>query len=173
MDDAAALFWRFLLLSAIAVGGTQTVMPGMHRYVVDERGLMTGREFADLYTLAQASPGPNALWVTLIGMQAAGWLGAASATLALLIPTAVFSLGVVALQARDPDSPVAKALRRGLAPIALGFMFSSAWVLLGSVAAQWQGYAITLLTLLVVLRTRIHPLWMIGAGALAGIAGFV
>src|SRR5207237_266771 len=72
-QEVMALFWHFLLLGCIAVGGVSTVMPDMYRYVVDERGLVTARQFADLYALAQAAPGPNALWVTLLGLQAAGW----------------------------------------------------------------------------------------------------
>jgi chromate transporter len=55
------MFWHFLLLGCLAVGGVSTVMPDMYRYVVDEQGLVTGRQFADLYALAQAAPGPNAL----------------------------------------------------------------------------------------------------------------
>ena len=57
MAQALDLFWHFLLLGCLAVGGVSTVMPDMHRYLVDELGLVSGREFADLYALAQAAPG--------------------------------------------------------------------------------------------------------------------
>jgi chromate transporter len=170
---AAALFWHFLLLCSIAVGGTSTVMPDMYRFVVEQHGWLSASEFAELYTLAQVSPGPNALWVTLIGLQAGGWLGALATTLALLIPSVAFSLGAVALHARNPESRLGLAIRSGLAPLALGFMFAGAWLLLRSVGQEWQGYALTAATLVVVLRTRLNPLWMIGAGALAGVLGFV
>jgi chromate transporter len=168
-----ALFWHFLLLGCIAVGGVSTVMPDMYRYVVDERGMVTGRQFADLYALAQAAPGPNALWVTLLGLQAAGWAGAVATTLGVLVPATGFSLVASALHARHADTPLALAVRRGLAPVALGFMLASGWLLLRSVEHGWRGYAIALVTVAIAVGTRLNPLWLMAAGAAAGIGGLV
>jgi chromate transporter len=171
--DLAELFGRFLLLGLLAVGGMNTVLPGMFRYVVDERGWMSARQFADLYALAQASPGPNAMYVTLFGLQVGGGLGAAATTLAIFLPATVLTLAMIALNAGRADSPLRVALRRGLAPIALGLVLSSGWLLLRSVDHDWASYLATAATVLAVLRTRINPLWLIAAGALAGIAGLV
>lgn len=168
-----SLFWQFFLLCCISVGGANTVMPDMHRYVVEEHAWISDRQFADLYALAQAAPGPNALWVTLVGLQIDGWRGAVATTLALLIPSTALSFAAVALQARHPHSQLGTALRRGLAPIAVGLMFSSSWLLLRSASGEWQGYAITAATFVAVLRTRLNPLWLIAGGAACGVAGFV
>lgn len=172
-EDILALFLHFLMLSAMAVGGTQTVMPDMHRYVVDVHHWITSKQFADAYALAQAAPGPNVMYVTLIGWQVAGWTGAFTTTLALVIPSTVFTLVFTRLSARNPDAPFGRALRRGLAPIAIGLTLASALVLVRSVNHDWHGYLITVVTVAVVLRTRINPLWLIAAGALAGMAGLV
>jgi chromate transporter len=174
VSEVGGLFVHFFMLACMAVGGLSTVMPDMQRYVVNERGLVSAREFADAYALAQASPGPNALWVTLVGLQAAGWLGAAAAIVAVLLPASVFSLLAVALHARRPDAPLALAVRRGLAPVAVGLMFSSGWLLLSSVGHGWQGYAAALLAMCAVLFTRkLNPLVLLALGALAGIMGVV
>ena len=167
------LFWHFLLLGCIAVGGVSTVMPDMYRYVVDEQGMVSARQFADLYALAQAAPGPNALWVTLLGLQAAGWTGAVATTLGVLIPATTFSLIASTLHAQHADAPLALAVRRGLAPVALGFMLASGWLLLGSVGHGWRGYVIALVALIVATATRLNPLWLMAAGAAAGMAGFL
>ena len=164
-----ALFWHFLLLGCLAVGGVSTVMPDMYRYVVDEQGLVTGRQFADMYALSQAAPGPGALWVALLGMQAAGWTGAIATTLGVLIPATVFSLVASAFHAQHPDSPLALAIRRGLAPVALGFMLASGWLLLRSVGHGVPGYGLALATFVIVTATRMNPLWLLAGGALAGI----
>ena len=100
--EAGSLFLRFLVLCTLAVGGPNTVMPGLFHYVVEEQGWISERVFTDLYALGQASPGPNALWVTLIGLQIASWPGALAATAAMLLPATVFSLAMVALQSRNP-----------------------------------------------------------------------
>ena len=65
----------FGLLSLIAVGGAMTVLPEMHRTVVDQHGWMSAATFADLFALAQAAPGPNVLFVSLIGWHVAGLAG--------------------------------------------------------------------------------------------------
>jgi chromate transporter len=64
-------------------------------------------------------------------------------------------------------------MRRGLTPITLGLMLASGWILMGSVNHDWRGYLLTLITVVLVLRTRWNPLWLIAAGALAGMAGLV
>lgn len=177
MAQAIALFWHFLLLGCLAVGGVSTVLPDMHRYMVEENGLVTAREFADLYALAQAAPGPNALWVTILGLQAAGGLGAIATTLGVLIPASGFSLIASVLHARHADSRVALALRRGLAPVALGFMLASCWLLVTAVGHDWRTdwprFALVLAALMVALRTAINPLWLLAAGGALGVAGLV
>ncbi len=166
-----ALFWHFLLLGCLAVGGGSTVLPDMYRYVVDEQALVTARQFADMYALSQAAPGPGALWVTLLGMQAAGWTGAIAMTLGVLIPATSFSLVASVFHAQHPDAPLALAIRRGLAPVALGFMLASGWLLLRSVGHGVPGYGLALATFAVVTVTRLNPLWLLAVGALAGVVG--
>lgn len=171
--DVLALFLHYLMLSSIAVGGVQAMMPDMYRYVVEVHPWITGKQFADAYSLAQAAPGPNMMYVSLIGWQVAGWAGAIATTLSLVIPSAAFSLLVARLSARDANASLGRAMRRGLAPIAIGFSIASAWILVRTVNHDWRGYLLTTLTVMIVLRTRLNPLWLIAAGALAGMAGLV
>jgi len=171
--DIAGLFWHVLLLGAVAVGGLSTVMPDIYRYMVEEQALISGREFADAYAIAQAAPGPNALWVALVGLQAGGVAGALAAIVAILLPATTFTCVAIALHARRPDAPLALALRRGLSPVAVGFMLASGWVLVRSVEHGWQGYALTAATVFAVMRTRLNPLVLLALGAAAGIVGLV
>jgi chromate transporter len=171
--DVLALFLHYLMLSAISVGGVQAVMPDMYRYVVEVHPWITGKQFADAFSLAQAAPGPNMMFVTLIGWQVAGWAGAIATTLSLVIPSAVFSLLVARLSERGTHASLGRAVRRGLAPIAIGFSLASAWILVRTVNHDWHGYLLTALTVAIVLRTRLNPLWLIAAGALAGMFGLI
>jgi chromate transporter len=173
MAQVMQLFWHFLLLGCVAVGGVSTVMPDMYRYVVDENAMVSGRQFSDLYALAQAAPGPNALWVTLLGLQAQGWGGALATTLGILVPATAFSLVASTLHARHADAPLALAVRRGLAPVALGFMLASGWLLLRSIGHDWRGYLIALVALVMAMGTRLNPLWLLAAGGVAGMAGLI
>ena len=171
--NLSGLFLHFLLLWFVAVGGPTAILPDIHRYVVEVQHLLTSAQFAEIYTLAQVAPGPNVMYVTLMGWYLAGWRGAAVTTIPLLIPATTLTLFVGHLNERYPNAPLGRAIRRGVTPITIGLMFSGATILARAVNHDWRGYALTLLTAAVVLRKTLNPLWLLGAGALAGILGLV
>lgn len=171
--DLSALFLHFLALWFVAVGGPSAILPDIHRYVVDVHHLLTNREFAEIYTLAQVAPGPNVMYVTLIGWHLAGWAGAAATTIPLLVPATTLTLLVGHFNERYPNAPIFRAIRIGLMPITIGLMFAGATILMRAVNRDWRGYVITLLTVALVLRKSWNPLWLLAAGAVAGIAGIV
>jgi chromate transporter len=171
--DLSALFLHFLVLWFVAIGGPSAILPDIHRYVVEVHHLMTSSQFADLYTLSQVAPGPNAMYVTLIGWHLAGWAGAAATTIPLLVPATTLTLLVGHLNERYPDAPIGRALRRGFTPITIAMTFASATILMRAVNHDWRGYLLTLLTVVLVLRKPWNPLWLLAAGALAGMLGLV
>jgi chromate transporter len=171
--DLSALFLHMLALWLVAIGGPSTILPEIHRYVVEVHHLMTSAEFAEIYTLAQVAPGPNAMYVTLLGWHLAGWAGAAATTVPLLVPATTLTLLVGHLNERYPNAPIGRAIRRGLAPITIGLSFASASILMRVVNHDWRAYVLTLVTVALVVRTSWSPLWLLAAGALAGIAGLV
>jgi chromate transporter len=171
--DVGALFLYFLLLAYIAIGGAPTVLPEMHRYVVEVHGWMTSAHFAELFTIAQIAPGPNVMYIPLMGWEIAGWLGVAATTIPFIMPSATLTLLVAHLHVRHPRATAGLAIRRGLTPLTIGLTFASAWILLPAVNADWRGYALTVLAVVVVLRTRLNPLWVLGVGAIAGTTGIV
>jgi chromate transporter len=175
MDIAqlGALFLYFLMLAFVAVGGAPSVLPEMHRYVVDVHAWMTSTQFAELYALAQVAPGPNVMYIPLIGWRVAGWLGAAATTIPFVMPSATITLLVAHLHARHPQAALGAAIRRGLTPITIGLIFASGWILLPAVNHDWRGYVLTALTVIVVLRTSLNPIWLLSAGAVAGMVGLV
>jgi len=171
--DLGGLFLHFMLLWFVAVGGPSAILPDIHRYVVDVQQLLTSAQFAEIYTLAQVAPGPNVMYVTLMGWHLAGWKGVAATTIPLLIPATTLTILAGHLNERYPNAPLIRAIRRGLTPITIGLMFAGASILARAVNHDWRGYAITLLTVAVVLRKTLNPLWLLGAGALVGILGVV
>jgi len=171
--DLIALFFHFLALWFVAIGGPSTILPEVHRYVVDVQHLMTSAQFAEIYTLAQVAPGPNVMYVTLMGWHLAGWRGAAATTIPLLVPATTLTLLVGHLNGRYPDARISRAIRSGVMPITLGLMLASATILMRAVAHDWRGYLIALLTVAVALRKSLNPLWLLAGGALAGILGFL
>ena len=84
------LFVQFSLLNFVAFGGVTAMLPEIHRLVVEQRQWMDDATFAQLFAIAQAAPGPNLLFVSLIGWQVAGIAGGIAATLGICLPVSIF-----------------------------------------------------------------------------------
>jgi chromate transporter len=171
--DLAALGLHFALLSLMAIGGVSAILPDMQRYVVEANHWLSDRQFADAYALGQAAPGPNMMFVTLLGWQLSGWAGAIVATLAIIFPPIMLTLGITRLHASNPNAPLGRAIRGGLGPIAIGLTLSSGWILAQSADHSWRTALLTLLTVVLMLRTKLNPVWLILAGAMGGIVGIL
>ena len=172
-SELVGVFLYLTMLSFIAIGGAPSVLPEVHRYVVEVNGWMTNIEFTQLYTLAQVAPGPNVMYMPLLGWHIAGLPGAVALTLALIAPSVTLTMIVAHLYARHPKAAFGIAMRRGLTPITIGLTAASGWVLMHGAATDWRGYALTALTVAFVMRTSLNPLWLLAAGAAAGLAGLV
>jgi len=164
---------KFATLSLFAVGGASAVVPEMHRQAVDVQHWMTAQEFAELFAIAQAAPGPNVLIVTLIGWKVAGLAGAAVATCAVCAPSCVLTVLVTSLWQRAAPAPWRTAVQSGLGPITVGLILATAYLLCRAADASWAAIVITLASAMGALRTKQNPLWLLAAGGLLGVLGLV
>ena len=171
------LFLRFLTLSLLSIGGAMSTAPEMHRYLVVERGWLGEADFTTAIALAQAAPGPNVLFVPVLGFQVAGLAGAAAALLGILLPSTLLSLGVSRWGATRRETPVVRAFTAGLAPVTVGLTFAAGWLLalpfIGDPAHRLGALALIAFTALVTLKTKLAPMWMIAVGAVAGALGLI
>jgi chromate transporter len=171
--DLAALGLHFSLLSLMAIGGVSSILPGLQRYLVGVNHWLSDTQFANAYALGQAAPGPNMMFVTLLGLQIGGLAGAIVTTLAVICPPVLLTLAVTRLNANNPDTRLGRSVRGGLGPIAIGLTLSSGWILAQSSDHDWRGAVLTLATVMFMLRTRLNPVWLIAVGAIAGMSGIV
>ncbi len=166
-----ALALIFAELSVLAFGGGNTILPEMQRQVVEVHHWMTAEEFSALFALSQAAPGPNLMIVTLVGWHVAGWMGMLVTSIAKFGPSSV--LTVLALHAweRFKDRPWRRHIQIGLLPVTGGLVAASAALIAHASDTNWLLGAITAVTALVAWKTRIHPLWLLFAGAMIGLVG--
>lgn len=167
-----ALFGHMLLLSLLSIGGAITVAPDMHRWMVVEHHLLTDPQFASSIAIAQAAPGPNVLFVALLGFQASGLAGAAATLIGIMLPSATLALFATRWGHARQDWRAVRAFKAGLAPITLALIAATGW-LLTAPAESWPSWLLTAAAALLVWRTRLHLLWMIAAGAVMGMLGWV
>ena len=165
---------QFSALSLLAFGGgINTVVPELHRQAVTLHHWMDDRTFADLFAIAQASPGPNMLIVTLVGLKAAGLAGALVATLAVCAPTSPLTVGVMRVWDRVRASRWRAIVQQGIGPVSVGLISATALVLSRAADRGVALVIITLATAAFAFFTRLNPLWALGAAAALGLIGVV
>jgi chromate transporter len=167
------LFAHFAIISMLSIGGALATSSEMHRYLVDERGWINHQQFVESITLAQAAPGPNVLFVTLLGWQVAGTAGALATTLGVLVPSSVLTFYANRWRAAHYTSRLVRAIRLGLSPVAIGMTAAAGWVIAANSDFNPKLLALTILTMSVVLRSKINPLWLIALGAGLGASGIL
>jgi chromate transporter len=164
---------NFALMSLFAMGGANAALPEMHRLAVEVMHWMSDRQFADLYAIAQVTPGPNVIVVTLIGYHVAGLSGALVATLAMCGPTCVFSFFVGLIWDRFKEARWRLIIQAALVPLSLGLIGASALVIARVAGQTWPAVALMAVTAAVTFKLRLNPLWIFAAAALLGLAGAV
>lgn len=169
--DIVRLFAHFALLSILSVGGAMTVAPGMHRWLVDERHWLTDADFTASIALAQAAPGPNLLFVPLMGWQVAGAAGLVATMAGILLPSSLLALAAGRWRQRFADAIGVRAFTAGFAPLTLGLLLSTGWLLSAPTRHRPLADALVLGTVVAMARGEINPLWLIAAGAAVGALG--
>ncbi len=164
---------QFFLVSFLAIGGANAVIPELHRMAVEGHHWMSDTTFTDLFALAQVTPGPNVILVTLIGWYVAGIPGAIGATLAMCVPVGTLAFALTRISHRFRDAPLRFAIQRGLSALTIGVVLASAYILMRASDINWQCYVVTAVSVAGSLLTKRHPLWWIGIGAAAGVAGLL
>ncbi|MFZ6744287.1 chromate transporter [Undibacterium sp. JH2W] len=157
------------VLSLMAVGGGLVMMaPDISYFVVTEKHWVTSAQFASAYAIAQAAPGPNLLFISLVGWLIAGWTGAILTTLAVVVPSTILTLSVISLKTSHFNTRLTGAVRDTFAPISIGFLLATACLFAQLDSASWRADMIMLLTAAIVLCSKLNPVILIAAGAGAG-----
>ncbi|MDO8719602.1 MAG: chromate transporter [Polaromonas sp.] len=184
LQDWFTLFLHYLTLSLLSIGGAITTAPDMHRFLVDQQHWLTDEQFNASIAIAQAAPGPNVLFVALLGWNVGlnaggmltGLLGVLLSLLGILIPSTVLTYVASRWGHRNRELRAVRAFKQGMAPIVVALLMATGWILAsanGSSLNDWPVWLVTVATALIVWRTRTHLLWLLGAGALLGWYGLI
>ena len=186
------LFTHFASLSLLAVGGAITTAPDMQRFLVVEKGWLDAEQFSNSIALAQAAPGPNILFVPLlgwtIGLNAAGGLGAGwyglglamlgvfLSMLGIILPSSILTFTASRWGHRNRELRAVRAFKQGMAPLVIALLVATGGILAANHKADTHHlalWAVTAASTLLVWKTKIHLLWLLGAGAIAGWMGWI
>ena len=182
--DWLSLFAHYLILSLLSVGGAIATAPDMHRFLVDEHNWLTDAQFNSSIAIAQSAPGPNVLFVALmgwnVGLNAGGipfaFLGVLVTMAGILIPSTTITYMAARWGQENRELRAVRAFKQGLSPIVIALLTSTGWLLStssGYALRNWPIWLLAIVSTLLMWRTRIHLLWLLAAGALLGWIGWV
>lgn len=182
--DWLNLFGHYMLLSLMSIGGAISTTSEMHRFLVEEQHWLTQSQFNDSIAIAQAAPGPNVLFVALmgwnVGLNAGSYLaafaGVAVTMLGILIPSTTLTYLAARWGHRNRELLGVRAFKQGMAPVVVGLMVSVG-IILGSAnsnfATDWPLWLLSVAAGVIIWRTRLHLLWLLAGGAALGWFGLV
>lgn len=182
--DWLAVTAHLLVLSLLSVGGAITTAPDMHRYLVKEHQWLTDPQFSASIAIAQASPGPNVLFVGLlgwnVGLNTGGLplaaLGLVVFMVAILAPSSTLAYLAARWGHENRELRGVRAFKQGMAPVVIALLVATGWILAtsnGYALRNWPTWLVAGVATVLVWRTRIHLLWLLGAGAVIGWFGWV
>lgn len=183
-SDWLQLFVQYLSLSLLSVGGAISTAPEMHRYLVDEKHWLTDPQFNASIAIAQAAPGPNVLFVALMGWHVGlnsgsigmGLFGVLVTMFGIMLPSTTLTYFAAQWGHRNRSLRAVRAFKLGMAPIVIGLLVSTGWILTSANSdpgKDWRLWLLTMVVAVIVWRTKLHLLWLLGAGALLGWFGLV
>ena len=177
------LFWVFFQIGMFSFGGGYASLPLIQTQVVNRYGWLNMREFADIVTISQMTPGPISInSATFVGTRIAGIQGAMAATFGCILPSTIIVLLISALYKKYRNLKYMQGILNGLHPAVVGLIASAGTSMI--VQALWNGgavsfqvnridfIAVALIALCVVIlrKTKMDPvLVMLGAGVLGGV----
>ena len=184
-DIWLALFGHFILMSLLAIGGAITTAPDMQRFVVEKQGWLSDVQFGSCIAIAQAAPGPNVLFIPLIGwqigLQISGsyWdatAGLLATFIGIMVPSSTLTFAATRWLQRNAEHVIARASKASLAPISIALLLATSWLLASAhndAAKHWPLWLFTAASLLLAWKTKTHLLLILGAGALLGAFGLI
>ena len=174
MDEVLLrLLGSLFVQSMLAIGGIYVIIAELQRVIVVENGWLSAEEFTSLFALAQAAPGPNTLFVSLLGWRVAGLLGGILTTLVFVLPSLVLAGLIARGWSRWSDSAWFALLRQGLIPLTVGLLASSAILLTQAAGVNAVAYLVTAAAAVLTLVTRLPPVAILGLAGIIGAIGLI
>ena len=166
--DWLAVFAQYLLLSILSIGGAIGTAPEMHRFLVEQHHWMTNEQFSASVAIAQAAPGPNLLFVAVLGWGIGGLFGMFVTMTGIMLPSTTLTYLAARWGEARRNTRGVQAFVAGMAPLTVGLVLSTGFILGKPGYANPWLLALMVATVAVCVRTKVSPLWLIGLGGLVG-----
>jgi chromate transporter len=184
LSDWFELFRQFLYYSIVSISGPLVLIPEMRNFLVNQQHWLTDAQFSASIVLAQAAPGPNILFVALMGWNVGLNTGSVLAALGggllcmigILLPSSLVVFITAGWVQRNSHLIAVRAFKQGMGPVVIALLIASGWTLATAdthAAHDWPLWLVTAITTVLVWRTKIPMLWLLAAGGVLGASGIL
>ena len=185
------LFLTFFRIGAFTFGGGYAMLPLIQDAVLQNKWL-SEESIVNFIAVSESTPGPFAINIaTYVGMERGralldlpgGFLGAATATLGVVLPSFIVILIVARVYKKFQESKIVKGCMNGLRPTVIG-LIAAAVLNIGTTVFFPDGISLATLNpynilvsliiavigILLIFKKKIHPIILIVISAALGIA---
>jgi len=169
MVSMAQLLLTFLKVGALGFGGPFALLALLESEVVQKRHWLRPEEFAQSVAIGTLTPGPIFFAAAVhVGYRLRGFGGAALAAVACILPGFGAAVLFAALYLRVESLPAVVGAASGLAAGVTGLLLVLAVRQARSLARDWAGLSLAVLSFLALAALNLNPVWVIVIGALLG-----
>lgn len=176
------LFKQYLYYSMVSISGPLVLLPEMRNFLVNEHQWLTNAQFSASIVLAQAAPGPNILFVALMGWNIGLNTGSIFAALGggllclvgMLLPSSIMVYVTANWVQRHSHLLAIRSFKQGMGPVVIALLIAAGYSLATtntSADHDWPLWIVTAVSTLLVWRTKIPMLWLLAAGGILGALG--
>ncbi|QBG47978.1 chromate transporter [Verrucomicrobia bacterium S94] len=163
------LFFAFLRVSAVTIGGGYVMFPLMKAEVVDAKGWISAEEMVDYYALGQSIPGIIAMnSATLIGFRKRGFAGAVFAAAGMAAPSLIVILLVAAFLSPWFDHPWVQKAFAGIRAAVVALIVMAVWQVGKKSISTFPALGIAAGSFVLIVFAGVHPVLMILLGGCLG-----
>ena len=176
------LFLTFFKVGAFTFGGGYAMLPLIEEEVI-RHGWLTEARLVDFIAVSESTPGPFAVNIsTYVGMTVGGWLGAAAATIGVVLPSFIIILIVAGFFDRFKKSRFVNGCMSGLKPAVIGLIgfalvnagsavfFPAGFAFAQMLTFSFMVSAVIFIVMLVLALKKVNPIIIICISAVVGIA---
>ncbi len=168
----ARLLLFFLKAGSLTFGSGLVIVPFLQNGLVRQTGWLDERQFLIAVAIGMISPGPVVITATFVGYLVAGFWGSVVATIGIFLPSFLLVLIAAPVLVRHRGNPQVQGFVKGAYAAAIGTILG-ACILLGRIAiGDWFTVLIALISLGVLLRSKVSNVVLVAATALVGLIAF-
>ena len=162
----------FLKAGSLTFGSGLVIVPFLQNGLVRQTGWLDERQFLIAVAIGMISPGPVVITATFVGYLVAGLWGSVVATVGIFFPSFLLVLIAAPALVRHRGNPQVQGFVKGAYAAAIGTILG-ACILLGRIAiGDWFTVLIVLISLGVLLRSKVSNVVLVAAAALVGLIAF-